>query len=72
LPANVNEASADFDLTITPTNLDAGRFAQLMGETRFDALDTDINEPIVLTKPALTTDLQNDEGAKGKGVVTKP
>jgi hypothetical protein len=72
LPANVNEASADFDLTITPTNLDAGRFAQLMGETRFDALDTDINEPIILTKPALTTDLQNDEGAKGKGVVTKP
>jgi hypothetical protein len=72
LPADVDSAYAYFDLTLTPSNLDDGRFAELLGETRFEAMDGDINEPIILTKPALTTDLRNDEGAKGKGVVRKP
>lgn len=72
LPADVTEATADFDIVLTPANLDAGRFAQLLGETRLDATDADINEPLILIRPALTTDLQNDEGAKGKGVVRKP
>jgi hypothetical protein len=72
LPADVGSAYAYFDLTLTPSSLDDGRFAQVMGETRFEATDADINETIILTKPALTTDLQNDEGAKGKGVVRKP
>lgn len=72
LPADITEATADFDLVLTPANLDAGRFAQLLGETRLEATDADINEPLLLIRPALTTDLQNDEGAKGKGVVRKP
>lgn len=72
LPADVNEMTADFDVQLTPFEADANRFAGLLGETRFEAVDTAIGEPIVRIKPALTTDLQNDEGAKSKGVVKKP
>lgn len=72
LPVDVPEVSVDFDVTLTPSGLDAGRFAQLLGETRLEASDSDINEPVILSGPALTTDLRNDEGAKGKGVVRKP
>lgn len=72
LPADVDEAEADFDVQLTPAEADAGRFAQLLGETRLEATDVQIAEPIVRTKPGLTTDLQNDEGAKSKGVVRKP
>jgi len=72
LPADVNEADADFDVQLTPSVADAGRFADLVGETRFEATDNAISEPIVKTTPGLNTDLQNDAGAKSKGVVKKP
>ena len=72
MPADVDEAHADFEVQLTPTEFDAGRFADLVNETRFEATDAQIDERITRTKPALTTDLQNDEGAKNKGVVRKP
>lgn len=72
LPADVGEAYADFDVAITPTEADIGRFAQVVGESRFEATDADLNKPIVQTAAARSTDLQNDDGAKGKGVVRKP
>lgn len=72
LPADVNEARADLDIDLTPSDLDAGRFADLLGDTRFEAADADINEQIVKSKLPLTTDLQNDDGAKSKGVVRTP
>jgi hypothetical protein len=72
MPADVDEAHADFDVQLTPSEFDVGRFADLVNETKFEATDVQINEPIVRTKPALTTELQNDEGAKNKGVVRKP
>ncbi len=70
--ADAQETMASFDVDLTPGNLDAGRFADLLGETRVDFTDADLNELVSRTKPALTTDLQNDEGAKSKGVVRKP
>lgn len=72
LPADVNDMNADFDVQLTPFEADANRFAGLLGETRFEATDAAIGEPIVKIKPAISTDLQNDEGAKSKGVVKKP
>jgi hypothetical protein len=73
LPADVDEASADFTIELTPGSNDVGRFADLMGETRFVAEDTALNgESIVRTRPGLNTDLENDDGAKAKGVVRKP
>ncbi len=71
LPANVNGAEVEFDVELTPTLADDGRFAQLLGEATFQAQDEDINEPLMQSSKALTTDLQNDETAKGKGVVRK-
>ncbi|MBU1349037.1 hypothetical protein KJ781_03135 [Patescibacteria group bacterium] len=71
MPEGVNEAGVDFDVAITPTEADADRFAQLMGETRLDATDVALGQPVFRTLPALTTDLENDEGAQGKGVVRK-
>ena len=63
------ELDAWFDVQVTPATLDAGRFASVLGETRLEALDRTINEPVSIAKPPLTTDLENDEGARGKGVV---
>jgi len=65
------EATADFEVQLTPDANDIGRFADLLGETSFQAEDSLLNELISRNKPALTTDLQEDEGARGKGVVRK-
>jgi uncharacterized repeat protein (TIGR01451 family) len=72
MPQDVNQAMVDFDVSITPTEADVGRFADLLGEARFEATDAFVNSQVIITKPALSTDLENDEGARGKGVVKKP
>ncbi|MCI0479280.1 hypothetical protein L0Y59_01935 [Candidatus Uhrbacteria bacterium] len=71
MPEDVGAATVQFDVALTPTEADADRFAQLLGETRLDATDAALNQPVFRTWPALTTDLENDEGAQGKGVVRK-
>lgn len=71
LPSTVNQAEVEFDIELTPTLADDGRFAQLMGDATFTAQDEDIGEQIMQTVKALTTDLKNDETANGKGVVRK-
>lgn len=72
LPKDINDEGIGFDLALTPGSTDADRFAKLLGETRFDATDTTNNQKILKTSPSLSTDLENDEGARGKGVVRKP
>lgn len=71
MPEDVADASVEFDVALTPTEADADRFAQIIGETRFEAADAALDQPVLRTWPALTTDLENDEGARGKGVVRK-
>ena len=71
LPADVNHQEMEFDIVLTPTVTDDGRFAALLGDTSLQAVDEDIKETVVAAARALTTDLQNDDGAKGKGVVRK-
>ncbi len=71
MPESVEEVNAEFDVSLMPTEYDIGRFAVLLGETRFEATDSALNESIVKTKSELNTDLQDDEGAKHKGVVRK-
>ncbi|MFA5935551.1 MAG: hypothetical protein WC787_01700 [Patescibacteria group bacterium] len=72
MPQDITEQRVGFDVALTPGEADADRFAKLLGETRFEATDSVIGETIVRTSPALTTDLENDENASGKGVVRKP
>jgi hypothetical protein len=71
MPENVNELDASFDIQLTPSDVDADRFADLLGEARLSATDAAVSESIVRSMPPLTTDLQNDDGAKNKGVVKK-
>ncbi len=72
MPDDVSELVARFDIALTPADLDIGRFARLLGESHFTATDSATTEQIQKNKPAITTDLQEDEGARGKGVVRKP
>jgi hypothetical protein len=71
VPEGANELEGWFDVALTPQALDVGRFASLLGETSFQFQDAHTNESITRTKPSLSTDLNQDEGAKGKGVVRK-
>ncbi|MEI7511966.1 MAG: hypothetical protein WCK01_00700 [Candidatus Uhrbacteria bacterium] len=71
MPEDVKELGANFDVQLTPASIDVNRFADLLSESRFTATDVTIKESIVRSVPPLTTDLQNDEGAKNKGVVKK-
>lgn len=72
MPQDVNELFVSFDVSIRPAEADFGRFAQIMSETRFEFLDSTLNESVLRTSPALTTDLPDDALAKRKGVVAKP
>ena len=72
LPKDVNEEEVAFDLALTPGDADANRFAKLLGETRMEATDITNGQKISKTSPGLSTDLENDEAARGKGVVRKP
>lgn len=71
MPEGVNELLATFDILLTPTEFDIGRFAQLLGESRLTSADVLLSESVVRAMPPLSTDLQNDDGARSKGVVKK-
>lgn len=71
MPEDVESLEASFEIQLTPTEFDAGRFAQLLGESRLTANDPTVSEAVVRALPPLTSDLQNDEGARNKGVVKK-
>ncbi len=71
LPEGVNDLEGWFDIALTPEAVDVGRFATLLGETSFQFQDALLGENVARTKPSLSTDLSQDEGAKRKGVVRK-
>lgn len=71
LPEQVSESSAEFDVTVTPQDPDVGRFAELMGEAKCEMTDATVGTPLTQMRPRITSDLQNDEAAKSKGVVRK-
>ncbi len=72
IPANVNEVLLSFDVSLTPSEADIGRFAPILGESRVEFTDAALAIPLVRTAPPITTDLPDDELARGKGVVKKP
>jgi hypothetical protein len=71
VPEDVLELTASFEVQLTPEPIDIGRFATVLEETSFRAHDTIVDEWITRRKPMQTTDLQQDEAAKAKGVVRK-
>lgn len=72
LPDGSSDLEASFEVQVTPDTNDIDRFAAILGETTFQAQDDLLHESVSKTKPPVTTDLQNDDGARGKGVVRKP
>lgn len=72
LPDDVDSALVSFNAVLTPSQADVGRFASLLGETRMEFTDAALQEPLLRTAPSLSTDLPDDEYAKGKGVVRAP
>ncbi|MFZ6014845.1 MAG: hypothetical protein ACOYUZ_00620 [Patescibacteria group bacterium] len=71
MPQEVNQAEAWFDVSITPQPADDGRFATLLEEVTLQANDDDTKEQLLQVIKRISTDLQNDEKASGKGVVRK-
>lgn len=69
LPAEAPSVEASIELEVTPDVFDVGRFAQIVGETRLEARDPIVNEAVLVSRPPLSTDLSEDDAARGKGVV---
>lgn len=72
VPADADETRVAFDVSLIPSQADIGRFADVLGESRFEFTDEAIGESLLRTAEALNTDLPDDALAKGKGVVRKP
>ena len=71
VPEDVQGLTASVEIQLTPKLIDVGRFATVLEETSFRAHDIVVDEWITRRKPIQTTDLQQDEAAKAKGVVRK-
>lgn len=71
LPEEIQNAQMEFEIELTPVTSDSGKFVDLIGDASLQAFDEIIKENILQIFKALNTDLQNDEGAVGKGVVRK-
>jgi hypothetical protein len=72
IPEDVDELLLSFDVKLSPSEADVGRFAKLLSETRFEFTDKNIEESVIRTASSLNTDLPDDPIAKRKGVITKP
>jgi hypothetical protein len=72
IPASAAESATAFNIKLTPSEADIGRFASLLGESRMEFTDATLNESLLRTAPALSTNMPYDALAKGKGVVRKP
>jgi len=71
LPSEIKNASAWFDISITPKDQDTGKFMKLTNQVTLEAIDSITKTEMNSSLPALTTELPNDEFAKGKGIVGK-
>lgn len=69
LPVTVTELSANFDIGITPIESDRGKLILLLGIARASALDTIAQVNFSTDAPSISSSLDLDPLAKGKGVV---
>lgn len=61
-----------FRVSLTPTDADIGKTLALLGKTTLGATDAFTKSTVALTGSAISTELENDTGAKGKGTVVAP
>ena len=63
------KAEAIFEIKVTPSGADLGKFANIIGQTSLIATDTVTMSSVTSIAASLTSDLPNDPAAKDKGVV---
>lgn len=63
--------TADFEVSLTPTSSDLGRFVTLTNESTLSARDAKTGATISRAVDPLTTEMPTDEEARGRGVVTE-
>lgn len=71
MPIEVGHAGAWFDVAINPDTGDVGHFVKLVNTTSFEAKDTATNESLSESMSELTTEIPEDDFAKGEGVVVQ-
>jgi hypothetical protein len=69
LPKGINKAEVNFSVSITPEMSDIGKNLIILQMTTFEAQDEETKGAIVLTEPAITTELLDDPEAQGRGTV---
>jgi hypothetical protein len=69
MPTTVKSLQTCFDLSLTPTSDQSGKVTTLVDASILEARDKANGNPIILSSAPLTTDLENDENAEGKGRV---
>jgi hypothetical protein len=69
IPANTGEAQADFEIEVTPRQEDLNKIISLLGQSTLTAIDKQTNSTITLTAKPVTSNLDGDPIAEGKGLV---
>lgn len=69
MPTNIRTLAVTFDVRLTPNEGDRGRVPTLVDAAIFEALDRSAGYPLLLSAPPITTALDGDEFAAGKGRV---
>jgi len=69
MPLDVNALGVNFEITITPTAAEKGKLLTLLLGTNLTATDKSTGAVITKTGEALTSNLDGDPGAEGKGIV---
>ncbi|MBU0614118.1 hypothetical protein KJ766_02435, partial [Patescibacteria group bacterium] len=69
LTSSLTSVGANFLLELTPSSSDINKFAKLLSGSTFKAIDSTTRASIQSTTGSLTTDLEYDPYAEGKGIV---
>jgi len=69
IPISVNQATAEFDISITPKQSDLNKILTLLSEVNLIATDAQTNGQIIKSASGLTTNLDTDPLGKNKGLI---
>lgn len=69
MPVDVKELGVNFEVAVTPTESDKGKFLTLLLNTNLQATDKVTGGTISKNFEALTSNLDGDPSAEGKGIV---
>jgi hypothetical protein len=69
MPLDVNALGVNFEVTVAPTAAERGKLLTLLLGTNLTAIDKSTGAIIAKAGEALTSNLDGDPGAEGKGVV---